>query len=140
LAEDIVFFIDTNMSGNDLVKGLRENGLHVEILMDHFDQDTPDHEWLPVVSKKNWIVITKDKSIRYNPLEKLAVTGAKARMFVLIGKDMSGKDMADMILASVPAIRRVLKNNSRPFIAKIYRDGRVTVWLDSEKLMKDSLI
>ena len=34
-----------------------------------------DTAWLPFVGEKGWILITKDKRIRFNDLEKEAVVG-----------------------------------------------------------------
>jgi hypothetical protein len=44
---------------------LIEAGAQIEHHGDHFAQNTPDIEWLQVVGKRGWVVLTKDEEVRY---------------------------------------------------------------------------
>ena len=46
-------------------------------------------------------------------------------MFVVVSKNLTGAQSAEVILKAVTRIGRFIKNHRRPFIAKIYRDGTV---------------
>jgi len=62
--------------------------------LDHFSPGTLDETWLPLVGSKGWILLTSDKRIRYNLLEKRALKIHAVREFVFTSGNMSGQDMA----------------------------------------------
>jgi hypothetical protein len=92
---------------------------------DRFAMDAPDDQWLPAVFRKGWYVITRDNQIQYRHIEVAAVRRAKVGMFVLVSKNITGAQSAEVIVKAIPRIRRFIKIHRRPFIAKIYRDGTV---------------
>ena len=107
---------------------LRDAGLRVEIHDDHFAQNAQDPEWLTGAGKNNWIVVTRDERIRYRVAEKQAMRRAKVRAFVLSAHgDLRAEVLAEIFLKALPKIRRTIKQQKPPFIAKISRDGSVTV-------------
>ena len=123
--EIAVFFIDRSVGKKTVANALREAGLHVEIHDDHFTQDAADQDWLTAVGQRRWYVITQDDRIRYRRLEAAAVRAAKVGMFVVVSKNLTGAQTAQVILKALNRIRRFIASHRRPFIAKIYRDGRV---------------
>lgn len=52
----------------------------------HFAQDAPDTEWLPVVGQRGWVLLTKDKKIRSNALERSAPQQGTIAAFMLGGR------------------------------------------------------
>jgi len=86
--QEIVFFVDRAL-GNRVVEALREAGAQVEAHRDHFAHDAPDTEWLPIVSQRGWVVLTKDVRLRYNPLEVQAIAQTNARVFILTTGNLS---------------------------------------------------
>jgi hypothetical protein len=123
--ETAVFFIDRSLGKRVIPDRLRETGLTVEVHDDHFAQNAPDEEWLTEVGKRGWYVITRDDRIRYRRLEAEAVRNARVGMFVVVSKNLTGPQAADAIVKAVNRIRRYIRSHRRPFLAKIYRDGRV---------------
>lgn len=78
--------------------------------------------------KHNWIVVTRDERIRYRVAEKQAVRRAKVRAFVLAAQgDLRAEMLAEIFLKALPKVRRVVKQQKPPFIAKISRGGEVTL-------------
>ena len=63
-----VYFTDRDL-GNRFPEILKSAGLAVEQHKDHFASDALDEEWLTGVSARNWIVLTRDRHIRYKPNE-----------------------------------------------------------------------
>ncbi|MGB8698053.1 MAG: hypothetical protein WCD18_01430, partial [Thermosynechococcaceae cyanobacterium] len=88
-----VFFIDWCF-GKTIANALSEAGALVEHHGDHFDQNTPDIEWLTVVGERGWVVLTKDKAIAKNRLELLAIARAEVKVFILISGNLTRQDMA----------------------------------------------
>ena len=83
----LTFFLDHQIGRHIVADKLREAGAVVEVHLDHFKGDAPDLEWIPEVGRRDWVLITKDKNIRRNPLERAAYAAAKLRGFVVTRKD-----------------------------------------------------
>ena len=123
--ETAVFFIDRCVGKKSVAVPLREAGLNVELHDDHFQQDALDEDWLPEVGRRAWYVITRDDRIRYRQLEAAAARGAKVGMFVVVSKNLTGPQTAEVILKARHRIGRLINKHRRPFVAKVYRDGKV---------------
>ncbi len=107
---------------------LRKAGLKIEIHDDHFPQNAKDPEWLTAAGKKNWIVVTRDERIRYRVAERQAIRRAKVRAFVLAAQgDLRAEMLAEIFLKALPKVRRTVKKQKPPFIAKISRGGDITL-------------
>ncbi|MEM9400759.1 MAG: hypothetical protein AAF984_11175 [Verrucomicrobiota bacterium] len=135
-SETTTFFIDRCL-GKKLASVLREQGVSIETHDDHFVKDAPDVDWLPEVGKQGWVVLTKDERIAKRHLERLAVANAGIKMFVLVSQNLSGSDMATAFTKAIPAMEQFIQTLSAPFIAKVYRDGRVEEWKTAEKLLDE---
>lgn len=125
--EGVVFFVDRSLGIEPLRSVLIKAGLRVEIHDDHFKRDEEDHIWLTEVSKRSWVVLTKDQRLRYRPLEISALRASSARVFVLIAGNLKGSEIAATFEAALSRIERILANRPGPFIARISKDALVTV-------------
>ncbi len=92
---------------------------------DLFAQNTPDTDWLPEIGKRQWFVVTQDQRIRYNPLEKMALLSSGIGAFIVVGKNLSGALQAACIRLAPPRMREAATHMPRPFIVKVYADGRL---------------
>ena len=121
------FFLDECFGRFEVPGLLRQAGMNIELHADHFPTGCRDEDWLPTVGQRGWIVITKDSRFRYRPLERKAYTDAKAIVFVLRGKDMSGREIAEALIAAYRKMERIVRRYRRPMIATVSRSGSVTV-------------
>lgn len=135
--KETVFFIDRCLGSKQIVKALRQTGITVEIHDDHFDKNAQDVDWLPEVGKKGWLLLTKDANIGKNTLERMAVTNAGIRMFILASQNLSGTDMANIFQEAIIKMQDFVRKHPAPFIAKVYRDGRIEMWRDNEELLNE---
>ena len=95
--------------------------------LDQFQQGTPDEAWLPLVGSEGWVLLTTDKRIRYNFLEKRALEENAVREFVFTSGNMSGQDMAAVLELALPRMRRLCGKLKPPFVAAITRTGEVNL-------------
>ncbi|MCC6543969.1 MAG: hypothetical protein IT392_05625 [Nitrospirae bacterium] len=123
--ENFVLFIDRSLGKNVISSAFRQAGAKVEIHDDHFSPDTNDQTWLSEVGRQGWIVITKDERIRYRSIERTVLQESKVGVFILTAKNLTGQQMADIFVKSLPAIIRFAKKNHPPFIATITRSGKI---------------
>lgn len=124
---DVTFFTDRDL-GRKIPNRLREAGVDVEAHDDHFGPTTADVDWLRKVARRGWVVLSKNRRIRYTPLEIEALMTSGAACFMLIGKRPHA-ELADNLVQALPKVREFLTKHEAPFIAKIYRPPRVEMWV-----------
>ena len=83
--------------------------------------------WLPFIGQQGWILITKDKRIRYNQLEKTAVRRYGVREFYFSSGNYKGVEMAQILVIALPEIVKAVTTYEPPFIASISKSGGVSV-------------
>jgi len=135
--QSITFFIDRCLGKKSIPETLRTAGVTIEIHDDHFDKGALDVDWLPQVGEKGWIVLTKDDRISKNQLERIAVARAQIKMFVLASQNLRGEDMAAIFVKAIVSMQEFVRKHPAPFIAKIYRDGKISLWKDSQELLTE---
>jgi len=89
-----------------------------------------DAVWLPHACKEGWIVLTKDKGIRYNQLEIAAIVANNGREFFFRSGNWSGTKMAEILSKALPKMKRMAKNVGAPFIASLTEGGEVHLRYD----------
>ena len=134
-ASSLTYFLDRAL-GKSVGIALQAIGKKVEFHNDHFAPDSPDTEWLPIVSQRGWIVLTKDENIGRNILEVQAIADNKARVFILISGNLSTQGMINIFVDAIEKTEKIVQENSAPFIAKVYKDSRVTIWKNANTLRK----
>jgi hypothetical protein len=123
--DDLVLYLDENLCNSRAnLDTLTKLGVRSERHLAHFDRGIPDETWLPLVGSKGWVLLTADKRIRYNFLEKHALEEHAVREFVFTSGNMSGQDMAAALELDIstalanPSIPAQLLQTSRlPFIS-----------------------
>lgn len=102
---------------------LRACGANVELKTDHFAPDTKDTDWLPVVGRNGWVILTKDKRLRHNHLEVVSLLRAGTASFILTSGNFSGQEMADAFVRAMPHMKKMLLKFPPPFIATVPKGG-----------------
>lgn len=128
LPESLVFFVDRSLGRRAIPDALRDAGARIELHDDHFSQDAQDQVWLTEVGKRDWVVLTKDKHIRYRAVETNALISAKVRAFVLTARgDLTGAEIGQIFVKALPAMRRICETGRGPIVAHVSRDGTVRI-------------
>lgn len=122
---EFTLFLDRGASVKRLLEYLQEQGVSFVRHDDFFPQNTPDTVWLTKVGAQGWFVLTLDQRIRYNPLEKQALLASGIGSFIIVAKNQTGQELAACVRRALPAMRAFAARTPRPFIAKVYADGRV---------------
>lgn len=98
----------------------------------HFTSGVNDETWLPEIGKRGWAVLTCDKRIRYNELERLQIVRHRIRQFVFTSGNMSGVMMGEALRVAIPKMLRLFSSHPAPFIAYISKSGNVEVRFDKQ--------
>ena len=125
----LTFFLDHQIGRYIVAQALRDAGARVEVHLDHFPGNKPDFEWIPVVGKRDWVLITKDRNIRRNPLERAAYEAAKLRGFVIAAGGMGGKELSELLVRHLSGMARRVAGRRGPLLFTISRGGTFTKML-----------
>ena len=113
--ESLTLFLDRSLGKKVVAEALRSAGARVEVHDDHFAQDVDDATWLTAAGRNGWVVLTKDRRIRFRATERQALLEAGVRAFVLTAGDMDGFSMAAVFVKGLPLFciwRRNIRHHS----------------------------
>jgi hypothetical protein len=127
----LVYFVDQDL-GTKIVPGaLRVQGARVEVLTRHFKPATPDVDWIPRVAAKGWVIVTKDRNIMRNRLEREAVLRARAAYVCVAAKGLRGEEIAQLVSKHFGMLDGLLRAAPRPIIVRL-RHSSVCFFQDGD--------
>lgn len=118
---------------------LRAIGEHVELKTDHFPQDAKDEDWVPVVGKRGWIILSADHQIKHNLIELVALLKSNTHSFLLPRGDLTGPEMAHAFVIAMPQMKGIIASVPPPLVATVSPSGNVRVTHTHEGLMEQAI-
>lgn len=119
--------MDRSLGAVQVPKLLREAGFALTTLAEHYGeirgQRVADTDWIELTAERGWIAFHKDKEIRRNEAERLAVLRSQARLFCVPRADLTSADMASRFLVNLGAIAEAAKKPG-PYIYSV-QVGRI---------------
>lgn len=90
--ERLVWWFDRCL-GKQLPTRMAELGADVRRYGDLYPDDPakPDIDWIPEVTARGWVIVTKDKNIRRDAAEWNVLLNARARYVCLASANMTGQ-------------------------------------------------
>ena len=122
--ESLQFFLDESLDSPSVVTPLRDASARLVRATDVFPRGTPDSVWLTAAGKEGWVVLTRDKRIRYRMLERMALESARVRTFVFTGGNVTGRETGEILVRAVPKIERIARSEPGPFIYHLGKAGK----------------
>ena len=102
--------------------------IHIQDELDDLPREMSDVEWASTVASRGWVAVTRDKRIRYRSAEKQAIADSGLALFVLASRrNLSRQEIVDVVAAAGPSMTDFITANQPPFIASIYRDGKISL-------------
>lgn len=117
-------YLDESLDSESLAAALTEAGIVVIRGSRHVPRGTQDDVWLGECGANGWIVLTRDKRIRYRVLERAALEAAGAKAFVFTGGNVSLAGTVEIIVGAMPKIQKIARDTPAPFIFHLGVDGR----------------
>ena len=128
LPDELVLFLDRSLGSRKISDYLRMRNMRVETHDTHFRVDERDEVWIELVGQKNWVAITGDKRLRHSEAARLSISRYSSRVIVLIMKNVRAIEQAEILFQSRHRLWQFIKRTKPPYLAKLYRDGKVTKW------------
>lgn len=129
LLNNVVFFLDRS-TGKQLAINLRLLGLNVETHDNHFPQNSLDVEWLTYCGELGWVVISSDRAIKSNTLEKRVLQESGVAAFFFTSANLTSDHQFEIFTKALSKIAKIVLSERRPFIARIAKDSTVELWLN----------
>jgi predicted nuclease of predicted toxin-antitoxin system len=83
--------------------------------------ETDDTEWIQAAASRGYIIITSDKSVETDPINRQAVIESKAKVFILDENNSKAIHWAAAIIVSKEKIYELARDNEGPFFASVLR-------------------
>jgi hypothetical protein len=91
----------------------------------HTRDGADDETWLDEAGRHGWIVLTKDKNIRFRPNELQALTAAGVGAFILSAAAMTGDEQAALFVRLLRRMSELTAATPRPFAFRIEKSGGI---------------
>lgn len=118
-----MIFVDRSIP-RSVAEALKLVRADVRWLEDEFPHDASDAEWLREMGIRGWLVIGRDRRIRYRPAEKQAILDYRVGYFC-IAQDANPTrwEYLRLIVGTLDRMEMLFATTARPFIYGIYKDG-----------------
>ena len=101
---------------------LRLAGMTAHCHNTFFDKEEEDHIWIPDIAKRKWIIVTSDKGIETDPVNRSAVLNSDAIVFILEDGTSRAANWAASIIVSRNMIYEAVMNHKAPFFMTISKE------------------
>lgn len=102
---------------------LRRTGLRIVCHSDEFPDDmTPDPVWIERCALKGWVIVSGDKGIETDPINRQAVIDSKAKVFILDENNSRAVEWAAALIVGRRKMVAVAHENDGPFFASVRRN------------------
>lgn len=115
-------FLDRNLGNRKLASLLAAAGIPHRCHSAFFPPDAPDDQWIPECARNDWIIVTGDKRIETDPINRQAVINSRARMFLLDEGGSRAIGWAAALIVSRTRIYEIVREYDGPFFATITRE------------------
>lgn len=115
----ITLFLDATHQAKITAKLLRDAGMSVEVHKRYFLADAPDPEWIVDCTQRGWAIISGDKGIEYDGVNRQAVIKSRAKVFILADTNSRCVDWAASLVIARHKITRIVEDNEGPFYCSV---------------------
>lgn len=132
MAAPLIYWVDRSLGKDIVPTALRAARVDVRTYADLYPDDpkVEDHVWIPEVTARGWVILTKDKNIRRSAVEIAALRSANARYVCLSAGNMRGDEQAACLVQHWKTIDSVVVHKPVPLIVSVTRAQ--VHWLDGD--------
>jgi hypothetical protein len=112
-------FLDHNLGNKQLPSLLRLAGFKIECHVPTFNEEEDDDVWIRECAKRGWVILTCDKNIEHDPVNRQAAIESSARIFFLQEGSVKALLWAAAIIVSKVRIFEII-NLRKVLFSQIY--------------------
>ena len=110
-----MLFLDATHQSKVTQNLLRALDVNVEVHRRYYLPAAPDPEWIADATARGWVIISGDKGIREDGVNRHAVIKARAKVFLLADTNSRGAEWAASLVMARKKILRIAEQNNGPF-------------------------
>jgi hypothetical protein len=131
--EELIFWIDRCLGGRVVPDRLRAEGISIRTYAELYpgDDEVPDARWIPEVTDRGWIIVTKDTAISRAGVELEVLRRSGAIYVGLSAHNMTGPEQADCLLRHWRTIEGIVRTRKRPVVVRVTRSD--VLWHDGSR-------
>lgn len=88
-----------------------------------FAQETQDAVWIAECGRKGWAILSGDKGLQKNPINKAAIIEARCQVFLFTDTNSRAEEWAAAVIMGRRKIARLALRNIGPFYVHIGRES-----------------
>lgn len=115
----VTLFLDATHQAKITAKLLRDLKVKVEVHKRYYLPNEADPVWIEDCTKRGWAIISGDKGIEYDGVNRLAVVKSKAKVFILADTESRGAEWAASLVMARKKILRIAEENEGPFYCSV---------------------
>ncbi len=115
----ITLLLDRTHQSKVTAKLLRDLDVSVEVHKRHYLPASPDPEWIADAAQKGWAIISGDKGIEFDGVNRYAVVNSGAKVFLLTDTESRGAEWAASLVMARHKILRIARDNRGPFYCTV---------------------
>ena len=99
-------------------------GFSLVALHEHgFAPETEDDVWIAECGKQGWAILSGDKGLERNPINKAAVIAAACKVFIFTDNSSKAEEWAAAVIMARRQIARIIDKNNGPFYVHIGKES-----------------
>lgn len=114
-----MLFLDATHQSKIVQNLLRDLDVKVEVHRRYYLPNAPDPEWIADVTSRGWVIISGDKGIREDGINRHAVIKARAKVFILADTSSRGAEWAASLVVARKKILQIAEQNNGPFYCAV---------------------
>lgn len=84
-----------------------------------------DIDWIPIVARRGWLIITKDRKMLTRSHERRALVDNAAAVVLISPADLKLDEMFALLLANADRLMELADSRVRPFAVQLAPDGTI---------------
>jgi hypothetical protein len=88
-----------------------------------FAPETQDDVWIAECGKQGWVILSGDKGLERNPINRAAVTAAACKVFIFTDNSSKAEEWAAAVIMARRQIARIIDKNNGPFYVHIGKES-----------------
>lgn len=118
------FFLDRT-HGRKIFPGiLRRLGFSLVALHEHgFAPETQDDVWIAECGKQGWAILSGDKGLERNPINRKAIIDKACKVFIFTDTNSKAEEWAAAVIMARRQIALIIDRNNGPFYVHIGKEG-----------------
>jgi hypothetical protein len=129
--KNFTLYLDQSFDCEEVKVALSINKIKFRVYSQDFRPGEDDTSILPLAGRRGWAMLTCDTKNRYRDLERKNIMLYRLRLFIFTA-NLGGATLAQLLVKAYPKMRKFARENGRPFVAVVTKQGDIYLRMDNK--------